>query len=1458
MKWVVLLTGIVVWALSLPLAAQADGSSPVSTLLDHLKIRPKQADCEQAATLLSGNSLPPNDAAQLEAALRSNIMNAANKGCVLAALAKYSVRQFDLDLALLMPEPTVASIPSDFDALLAAMVISGAGASRSAIASAAGTPSQSFFPVRFKLWQALSTMDEMLATSTALTFYGTTLAGRWEYERDDKAAHRVIDLINKIAKDRDRIIHLFPSFALYIGRDERAFGPGYTMPKLDSGAVDSARYRTLAAIENTLMPISSPAARDLLLRFTQAVDPKLSEPALKADYSSIEQRPWLLPASAFVFGLHDRGSRAEKLLSKLKIGLPRDVTVLDIEKEFSLGAYERTARGKGYAFPNGVPKLSANEAAHREKKFLESLLTAVSKHYGVSMDVINSATHTDLTNQPQSSYISIDRAVSTALDILTRALVMDGTDRKDASSIASEMMGKELENRALVMYALIAATYRSGISASELDLANADYMLSRLSSTIDAPNILKSKVVSDILSSEQNNNTASTPENCTSISATVHSRAYSFDQGLYREEIAAQCADGRQFSFTWMGAIPLPLLVPLRAHPRLLDFSNTSLATREMRAEAAHAEPVMDDIDYVRRRPIRTLAYLAETLASPTTPWRDVKDTLMIDTNFGAPTEFLMETSQSISEREKLPPPPPLPVYPWLKTLPDDAKKLLADGLPGGVRQFIGVVVAANDVDYQTRSHDAYLPFLNLMTYRTGRLAAEQQKAAVDKLPNDNDCNPVDFLCDLDIIRSKNQQKETALENLKQMIADATATEQYLQAWDLSPLKNGRPRSVQLRQMIIKPDWSTYCSTYEFTAATGEVRYATLEGTMPPIPAWLRYALNKNPHFLSQFDIDLGLASTGASDRLVSAVTRVLREDTGTMPAVEMLERVGLYPLTPWAIGADPVPPLFATFEGQTLAAEMTAWQKILKVAVGEHLPDSGPPKEQFLASVIQMWDRAQATVQQKANDSAKPIVDSIEQSQKKPWTVGISLSLGPGVMVGPFFSYGSSAASVNTSFSGNWLVSGQIGGQQLPSFLLTTSTPSSSNMPDMSSNDSQDAMLSSSETRQLVLGTASWMPTDPTPSRVLASVTPPNTSNFSTIGAASITPAELSLPSMTLDNANITIQLPVAWNSIPPLLGPGPWKNSGILDGGRAWLAGLIGQARPKLTDADVAAIHGAVKAGFFPEPLLDILFDRRREALEEEKVAGGEWFHTDVIESLIPATVQKQDRPAYMENQNRQADAGFHAAVSQWQTTMKTKAIFRDGMPAMRITYGNNFEVMGESLDYQLVNGQHITWVRLMETPFWLVEPTRKDPNGHIFEKLSAAAADNMRQWASDPMSSPLRHAELAKFRDSEQEWKDVTQQLGDRANDMVKELQAAIDDYFNKLKTWQVGQPTRPSVEVPFQPNMLGAPMLNFFPAPYEWSLRRDELVSDILTRERANGVGSDVRSGELAITASSLFN
>jgi hypothetical protein len=434
-------------------------------------------------------------------------------------------------------------------------------------------------------------------------------------------------------------------------------------------------------------------------------------------------------------------------------------------------------------------------------------------------------------------YLSIRTVEAGLIQALTAVLERDepAPHPEDAAFSARMIVGKEFERRSLVLYSILAACRRTGTEKPDLDLSRMDEDLDQLSMEISDPAIVHTEIV-HLIHVDGGQSSTGAPSGarlpCPSANIEILSRELSFEQGLYRERVRVGCDDGTTEEIDWLGAIPLPLAIALRRHPRILDFPGTSLMARELMAEALHAPPVLEDLDYVRRAPAQTIPYIASAIVRPDVPWQHVKDSIRLEAFFGRPDEFL-----GLAEKENtfvpLPPLPNRPPKPWVKFLNDDAKRLLDLGMPGGVGTFVMPHIAASEEEFGREQELIQLPVSNLLTYRVGRIAGQLMMEAALQLPDDKPCEFLNFPCHIGLLRNENTVKSRVIGQLNDMITTGLVTEDYLEAWDLTPLFQGPPQSLQLRQMTISPDLTRCFATYEIITSTGQVRYANVTGKLP-------------------------------------------------------------------------------------------------------------------------------------------------------------------------------------------------------------------------------------------------------------------------------------------------------------------------------------------------------------------------------------------------------------------------------------------------------------------------------------------------------------------------------------------------------------------------------------------------------------------------------------------------
>jgi hypothetical protein len=1450
----------------IPYRESNDDNTEITALISRLQSTPTQGDTDKAADLISRAAAQGREA-ELEKELRKLLQQPATKTLALNSLSRFAVLEFDADLASLLPVITTTDFGANLDLVLAAAATSGGGTTVEFLKNVSSAPftsapTQQQLAFRIKLWRALFSLDPIASASTALIFYGLNPAGRWELENSPEAVDMLTGFIDKINRNPNSAIQLLNEYEFFIGKVERVFGPsGMSLPPLDTGPPTSGHYKILMAIQKALLSFNnpSPAVLSALLRFTQAEDSVLGDPARAADYSAIERSPWLLPGGSFVLSISgDSKSRAWKTISNKKIGLPRDIIFLEEPKYAGLRSYELLARQQNLPVPEGSFKHTMPEVLSQYNAFVDSIFQYLGSVYNLDVSGIKVAIDAQSVGNPPDSelpyrYVSMFAAHGTLIGALSTALQRKGQSPQDSASLASVLVTKEFERRSVVLYSLLAARRRTNVGSKPFDISRMDDELDELSAAT-GNTILRSTITSDILPGLKPGGLATQlPSNCGAASMEVIGRRYSFDQGLFEEKIKVTCATGEQKEVAWVGAIPLPLVAALRRHPRLLDFPGTCLTSRELTAEAIHASPVMEDIDYVRNNTLAAIPYLAAAIVSPDIPWRHVRDNLMLESLFGRPLSFLQATSQPFNTSSPLPAPPPGPPKPY--ALPPEAKALLDLGVPGGIGGFRGAYIASSNDAYAKDRADMERPFLYLISYRTQRLTAERLKPHVESIKTEKPCGFGDLLCYAgccgyphhheDLLNEKN----AFLTKIYQAIADGNATEDYLQAWDVAAIRNAAIRRVELRQMILKPDLKEFFGTYEVTSNTGIVRYVNIDGKLDPLPDWVLKAMAKDPNFLFRFNIDLAGVSEGAGARLAMAALRLFNSNSGPLPALELLDRTGFYPLSSPQFGLRPSLALFDTVEGRIRATEMNTLAEIYDYATGGSLPEPGAPKPAFVDAVRSQWDRVSKVINDRVASESNPIIEKINQ-RNNAWSIFFSVTLG-----GPFpvftgsYTSGSIGINLSTSFTNSVAVSGSVNGINTPQ--LNIPLPSfDSTQPEINSSQTRnatDAALASMPTRMAVTGTSYRAVRD------LASVE----TTTMTPGPLPPAPAPTPLPTGTLV---LRTEVPTTWMILPPL--PTNWKEALLDDGQRQWLGGLVARAAPKLSQQEKDAVVQAVKAGVISDQLLDMLVERGNAAIEEENIAARRWVRTKVVSELVPTrgadgtNLTQAQKVEYMRANNAKSQAEFDAALKKVRDQLKAEKVFVDGMPAVSLTYGNDFTVMLWRYDFQLVTGAQITLTHMYETPFWLIDHVRKDPNGHVLEKLSTAATESMLNWAGVPRSL-LGKGEQAKFKDSELLKEQLKEVVDSTGQTLLDKLKPVIEDYFKQLSNWLNSQAGSPTVAKPFVPPPAGAPLLNFFPPPYEWALRRDEPVPQILMSQRESDLARKIRTGEIVIVGPTPF-
>jgi hypothetical protein len=1416
----------------------------VKLLLERLKASPIEADVLKAAELLSGAKAEGLEA-DVEASLRSLLQNDATRDFVLTALSRYAVPELEIDLVAKLPVNTDPP-PPYLDKLLAALSRSGSGSAKGALTSlgsAVGGKLFSDMAVRRKIWQAVFDIDPVEGTSMALMSARSVLGPNL----DQTTADFLVSLIQQVNRDRNKAVQLMPAYHRFLGSPGSFFfiptpgAPKPPPPVLRSEGVGSPYHKIQKAIAEALLSMNSPTSLGMLVVFADSDAPDLASLAKNADYKPLEQEPWLIPTNSFVLlSVGPIPGAAGDILRKYKIGLPREMPFMYEYKAQPLSFYENNTKTMGGASPNSANALTAEQISENQNNLIKVIVSTLDKAYQLGVQEVQlppgvPPTTAGASATPQEEYGSLRTVDYFAAQSIAKALEIYHLDPSyTLPQTLRFMLTKEWERRALVLYSIVAARRRTNSDSKTIDISTADQELDKLSDEVDpSTGILSTTVVPELAIDPHQADQF--PNSCGDSKISLKGRKLSLSQGLYEETLGVTCATGATAEIKWVGAIPITLVVALRRHPRLLDFPNVSLMVRELTAEARRAKPVLDDIDYVRVAPFISIPYLAAAAVRKDVPWRHVKDTLIAEVEPRDTGAFFLATPTVLPQTD-----PPLPT-----------------SFPSSLQSASGVYQAAQ---YDAMQQALRKPVSDLANARAQRMLDERVLGALNQYLPDSEwkCYPAPCpdgksICGQSCSNQTNYVKRKAVDDLSNRIAQSKVKEAALAEWSLGTLIAAPPVSVEVLRTFIKSDFSSCVGLYRIKTASGEIRYAAAERALEGFPRWARAVIEKDSGFLGRYRIDLIGATENATAVLMDATQRAYREDSRNMPTIELLDRTGLFPVVSyashWSVARAP---FLSTPDGRARAAELAIYDKIYEYAKGEVLAAPGNISEGFISQLRQRWTNLSQDLERQVKESADPIVKQIASSTNKGWTFGISITFGPPVpILGTTFSTANWSLGLSSSLQGNLLLTGSWNNIRLPVQLMSTAVaPDPAEPPP--SPIAADAALAYVPTRMAVAGTAF------SPSLADRAPAGGGTSPVITSGGA---------PPPATPSGVVWTQLPVYWNLLPPLdnqfIPPDPNSIE------RLWLSGLLFQAAPHLTADEKDAINLAVKSGKIPDSMLDMIYERRKSALEEQKIADREWIRTSVVDQLIPEAKHGQPQPVagypdlspeaardkWIEEFNKDAESRFETALSQARARAGRAEILTDGMPAIRLTYGNNFTVMQYEYEYMLAEGGTIKEAYMHLTPYWLIDHVRKDPTGHVLEKLATAATENMIQHGFNFAGKAIiSKAEVKKFLDADDYREMVLKPINDIVGEdaILDKLKPAIEDFITQLTNWSAAQPTNSAVRDPFIPPFLGTPMLNFLPAPYEWAERRDEPVSQILLYQRQTNYANEVRDGNAVIT------
>jgi hypothetical protein len=1432
------------------------------SLAGRLRAAPSLRLVERAATLLavpSGTLAEPDLHSVLEILLDST----GTRELVLRALSHSTLPEFDASLAALIE--IVPDSTRQFDFVLSAAGTSGGPLSFRALQERVSADNRDTARAarnrEARLWGAMFKIDRLQTCSQMLLQYAFPNEGAHPQLNAVLARQLTLGL-DAARADADAEVELAPAVLQFVAAGQT------TMP-FRAGSPGSPRRHVLGTLESMLIARSGPVELSALLVFSALDAPDLARRAATADYRVIEREPWLLPVDRDSTGSHlvwpdwlapaasrsQAGSVITRVFNNFRIDRISSLPTADADVQAAFARWNLTMV-PGDAAAGTAVKSARNDVSLLSRSIVDEIRStyAFSSTTGATFD------------SAVADGLVLDRAQRTwPADVRTRSLIPPflsatndvagtGTSQQSPANhvgvpLAQYLVRRELERRALVLYSVVAAQHWNWTprQALQLDLARIDNTFDSIARV--APGLVRTQVVHSIIrgTSIPPVSTWQAPPGCTRPVATVLQRRLSFDDALYDETIRLECPGIAARILRWVGPIPAWLLTPLRRHSRLFDFAQVSLAAKELHLQGERRRlPRLDDIDLVRARPDLAIPSLLAYASVPILPWRYVHEHLAFQVAHRDLGDFLSVAMAQDRKSEANESNLPVQLSAAFAEAPLD---VAADSA-----SFVGVRTALTKpvsdllnalVDHRFRTD--LQPIVDKMS------DAPPTTTTVDGRGNPSgvQCNPT----------AHNPARQAAEKAVADSIARDAAIETRLGAWNLDPLRTMAPDSIEVLRTVFDHTLTHYVAAYRlvFAQPVG-IRLAVLNGSVN-VPDPIQRALIADPRLFSAYGLDVGGTTDSAEQRLIAATLRVLRQPERGAAAADWLRSSGLYPyamneraggmsiLLPVAERA----PLISTVDGRAQVAMLTTIDHIAALARGDSLPRPGRPAASFLDTLRTQWASTLDGGYGSAASTAAKYQQQVAQSQQANDVFGISLT-GTDFGVGPltpgiFFGSGGTSFQFNFSQAGGIAISGAFLGIPAPS-TLSVFAPSAIDANQVTGPATLSDGEGSTASAPLVDG---------------LSVLPARVAEAGVITVSpDRSPAGAELPNGVVSDDYIPTtgrEFVLSWTFVPSTGGAVASPFAETLS--RFWVAGLVGRAYDHLTVPERSQVMAEMGRGGFTNQTLDLLVRRGNEAIEEDRISNREWFRTSYVDQLVPerreahpcpvsgCVSNEQEASKYVSDFNTSSSTAFENHIKESQRLWHRDGVFSDGYPAITITYGNDYRYLQFDYHFQLIDGTEARLQYLEPTPFWLVAPVRKDPAGHVLEKLTALAAEEGSLGTVDGVSrafvritSPTVHELLEQAHDAQIEkiFDPVKDMLADQARKTLKDL-----------TVWAQNNDGDVGVVTPFVPPPLACGLVAILPSPLEIASRKYETIDEWLDRELRSPISEQVYKGGVFITA-----
>jgi hypothetical protein len=565
------------------------------------------------------------------------------------------------------------------------------------------------------------------------------------------------------------------------------------------------------------------------------------------------------------------------------------------------------------------------------------------------------------------------------------------------SSLSATLFAQQMRLLALGSYALVAFAEKHHSAAQDV---KAYEVFDRLAALKIPPKEKKTTVTTS--SANWVTSTTATVDlallaHCNPTSLAVIRRRVSINDRRFEEVVDATCSDNTKIIFTHLGILSTDLARLLEVNSDYLDITNVSMTVRDLTAFTSSWLETPNDIDLVRINSRLALSLDLVALSAPSTPWSYIRDALLpewpgstewftsgwlhhINAEFPYPTprEVLTTPAALATEKEGA-------FLSEVRFLQAQALKRFVDGVEPTVKAMPDTVDNCGDFISKLLSFGGDCGYSGFTSRRR-------------------------FLKQLNELKSEEAFFRVGQESIDQPKCFA--------------MTNNRTDWIDTKLDTNLQDFVTrYSANGCYAATQGRWDLPVL------VETWLRDALRHDPRFINRYALDFNGSTNDWTERLQEALIYSRQAPVSAFLSTSYLRSTELIfylpsiaaPRDAWegfprnnriVAYTDIAPlnamvaPLLRSRAGLDLAADLALIQHEYIVTPKAPTPKIPLISIAFMEKLRGLEDSSLAKVYAQVDEQVATAQASISPQEQTPFTFGVSVGMGNGVVPGFFFTY--------------------------------------------------------------------------------------------------------------------------------------------------------------------------------------------------------------------------------------------------------------------------------------------------------------------------------------------------------------------------------------------------------------------------------------------------------------------